>query len=241
MNYLDWIIIIFILLCMIVGSQRGLIKEAVNVVGTIIPLALSFSLMGPVASLFYKFFPFFSFGLVGINLSALNILVYQIVSFAIVFFLLNIILNVILSLTNVVDKLLNLLVIVKPISSLLGAVVGILSGYVTAFIILLILSVPFSASKTFHESTINNFILDKTPIFTSLTSSIRSATEDIYNLTVDIANDTNSLQNVNTYNLQMLDIMLKYNIITIDSVDSLIEQNKLGDIKNLNSVLDKYR
>lgn len=241
MNYLDGIIIIFILLCAIVGSQRGVIKEGVNVIGTILLILLSFTLMGPVSSLFYKFFPFFSFGLVGINLSALNILVYQIVSFAVVFFVLNIILNIILSITNIVDKLINLLVLVKPISALLGGIVGIISGYVVAFIILLILSVPFSASKTFHDSKINNFILDKTPIFTPLTSDIRNATNDIYNLTIKIANDTNSLNNVNIYNLEMLDIMLKYNIVSVETVDDLILQNKLGDIKNLNQILNQYR
>ena len=241
MNLLDGIIIIFVLLCMVMGSKRGVIRETVNVIGNIVLLALSFSLMGSVANMLYKFMPFLNLGLLDINLSALNILVYQIIAFAIVFFVLNLILRIILAVTNIVDLLLNLLAVVKPFSSFLGAIVGLLSGYITAFIILIILSVPFSSSKTFHESKLNSFILEKTPIFTSLTTNLRNATNDIYILTTTISNDTNKLSKANVYNLQILNIMLKYHIISIDTVDELIQKNKLGDISNLNSILYQYR
>lgn len=44
----------------------------------------------------------------------------------------------------------------------------------------------------------------------------------------------------NQFNLETLDLFLKYNIITIDSVDKLVEKNKLV-IDNINSVLKNYR
>ena len=41
-------------------------------------------------------------------------------------------------------------------------------------------------------------------------------------------------------NEEVLDLMLKYNFITVESTDKLIEQNKL-QINNIESVLEKYR
>lgn len=241
MNIIDIVIILFILMCMVSGLKRGFIKETVDVVGNIIMLILSFSLMGNVAEYLYQFMPFLNLGLLGITLSALNILVYQIISFAIIYFILNIIFRVILNITKVVDKLINSLLIFHTTSSILGAVVGLISGYLFVFVILVIVSIPLASNSYLHESKLNNFILTKTPILTGLTTNISSATSDIYELTEAISKDKDKLKNSNKYNLKVLDIMLKYNIVSIDTVDDLVEKDKLSDIKNINSVLKKYR
>lgn len=42
------------------------------------------------------------------------------------------------------------------------------------------------------------------------------------------------------FNLETIDLFLKYNIITVDAVETLNEKDKL-QIDHLESVLDKYR
>ncbi len=241
MNLLNVIIILFILLCMVTGLKRGFIKETVNVVGNVVILIISFLFMNSLATILYQFLPFINLGLLDISLSALNILVYQIISFGIIYFILNAILRIIISLTNIIDKLINALVIIRPVSSFLGMIVGFISGYVITFIILLILSIPFSTNNTFYSSSIGNFILEKTPIFASLTTNIRNTTKEIYSLANTIKNDNQRIKNSNQYNLEVLDIMLKHKLISVETIDNLIEQGKLGDIKNINKVLNKYR
>ena len=48
------------------------------------------------------------------------------------------------------------------------------------------------------------------------------------------------VDDANEFNLETLDLFLKYKVITVESTETLIEQKKL-DIKNIDSVLDKYR
>ena len=236
LNIVDILIIIFILLCIVTGCNRGIIKEGMNVLGTILMVVISFSLMGTLANAFYKFLPFFPLGLGKINLTA-----YQILAFAIIFSILNLIFRIILTITNIVDKLLNALIIMKPVSSFLGGIVGFISGVVVSFVILLILSVPLSGFKTFHESKITNFILDKTPLFALLTQNITNATNDIYKLVSNINDEEEKIKNANKYNLEAMDIMLKYKLITPENLEILQKQNKLNSITGIENIINKYK
>ena len=241
MNIIDVIVILFILLCIVSGLKRGVIKEAVYVLGNILILILSFSLMGVFAKILYGFMPFFNFGLLGISLSALNILVYQIISFVILYLIFSSIFRLVLSVTKVIDKLINSLLIFHGLSSILGGIVGFIGGLLVSFVLLIIISVPLADNVYFHESKVADLVLNHTPILTGLTRNMNSATNDIYILTRKISKDSNKIANSNTYNLEILDIMLKYNLVSVDTIDQLVEQNKLSDLKNINSILNKYR
>lgn len=241
MNIVNIMIILFILMCIITGFKRGIIRESINVVGNFLIIIISFMLMGNVGNFLCQHLPFLTTGLLGISLSSLNILLYQIIAFALIFFILSFVFKLILTLTKIVDKLINSLLIFHTTSSILGGIVGFFGGYITVFVILLVVSVPLANNSTLHNSIGNTIILKKTPILTGLTAPISNATNDIYNVTVKIAQDPNKLQNSNQYNLEILDIMLKYNVVSIDEIDTLISQNKLNDIKNVNNILQKYR
>ncbi len=243
MNFVDGIIIIFILLAAVAGFKRGVIRETIGVVGNFLCLVLAFLFMPMLANFFYDYVPFLSLGLFDITLSALNILVYQIVSFAICYLILTTILRLVMSITNIVDKLINALIIFTIPSKILGAVVGLISGYITVFVILLVLSIPFSNAKyvSLHESKLNNFILNNTIILSGITKPITNTTSDIYTLSVKISKDDNRVANSNEYNLKMLDLMMKYKIVNYDTVNKLIDNGKLNDIRGYEKVVDKYK
>lgn len=240
-NIIDVIVILFILLCIVSGFKRGVIKETVNVVGNLVVLILSFSLMGSVAKILYGFMPFFNFGLLGISLSALNLLVYQIIAFVIIYLILSFVFRLVLSVTKVIDQLVNSLMIFHAASSVLGGIVGFIGGFLISFVILIIISVPLADNVHFHESKAADLILNHTPVLTGLTRNITSATGDIYTLTQRINKDRRKLENSNLYNLEILGIMLKYHVVSVDEVDQLVEQGKLSDLKNINSILNQYR
>ena len=241
MNLFDIGIIFFILLAGVAGFKRGFIKETVSVLGNVIILVLAFYLMKPVANIMYGFLPFFSLGFLGISLSALNILVYQIISFALCYLLLSVLLRCILMLTNVVDMILKVLIILELPSKILGLIAGFISGYITVFIILIILSVPLANSNYFHESKFSDNIINNTILLSDVSKPISRCTTDIYELSNKINNDNDRVKNSNKYNLQILDILMKYDVIDYDTVGKLTTSGKLSDIKNINSVTDKYK
>ena len=45
----------------------------------------------------------------------------------------------------------------------------------------------------------------------------------------------------NTNDLKVIDIMLKYDVVSTDFIDDVKETGKLDDISGLDSVIDKYR
>ncbi len=82
-----------------------------------------------------------------------------------------------------------------------------------------------------------NKILYNTPVLSDYTSSFTNSVEEIYDLGVKVSNKEIS---TNEANLETLDIMLKHNVVDKSTVEKLINQNKLDDVKNTNSVLNKY-
>ena len=240
LNIVDIIIILFILLCMITGFKRGFIRETINLIGNIIVIILSYKFMAPLASVLYKYVPFFDLGFFGMPLTSLNILIFQILAFLLCYLLFTLILNIIVNITNVVDNIVNSLIMFKALSSILGMIVGLIAGFIATFIILIILSVPLYKSNYFHKSPVANFILDKTPVMSNATKNIREATEDIYKISVEINSDKNYKENAKKYDREVLDSMLKYKVITYDNAKMLNDEHKLDNIENVDELLKTY-
>jgi hypothetical protein len=77
MNILDAVIIVFLLIGALAGYRRGLVKQAVLLVGLVVVLVLSFYIRVPVSTFFYKNLPFFNFDGLFHGISVLNILLYD--------------------------------------------------------------------------------------------------------------------------------------------------------------------
>lgn len=241
LNIVDALIIIVLLLATINGFKRGFIRGLVSLVGNIIVLILSYKFMGPLASVFYKYVPFFDSGFFGISITSLNILLFQIIAFALCFIFFTLILNMIETITSIADKLIDNLIIFKALSSFLGMIVGFISGYIAVFVILLIISVPFYNSEYLYKSTFANFIINKTPILASSTKSLRSARDDIYRISTEINDDKNYKKHSSKYDYEVFESLLKYKVITYDNAKTLKEQDKLNNIKGVSKLIEKYK
>ena len=73
-NIFGVVIVLLILLCGVLGSKRGILKELVVIVGTIVVFAIAFFLKDPLASFFCTYLPFFNFKIPLGNLVSLNII-----------------------------------------------------------------------------------------------------------------------------------------------------------------------
>lgn len=235
---LNIIIILIILMFGVVGFKNGIFKEGVSFIGTIIVFFISFLFKGMIGNVLCKLLPFFTFGGNLKGLVSINILVYQLIGFFILFSILMIAYHILMFATKILQKIVDLTIILTLPSKILGGIIGLFKGYLIMFIILLVLMLPFKDNELFTSSSFADYILNHTIIISSYTNDLSNTIEKITDLTIGISKgsiDTNSA------NLQIIDTMLKYGIVDAHTIDQLVVLDKLDSIKNLDSVLDNYK
>ena len=233
----DLIIIAFVLLGAYVGAKRGFTRELVSVIGFIVCIILAFLLKNPIASFLYDHLPFFSFGGILKGVTALNILLYEVIAFLITLSLLGIALSLVKVLTNLFEKFLSATIILGIPSKILGGILGALEWIALSYIVLFFLALPVFNNKISDESIIYKSL---TPIVSKFNKDINNTAvvfEEFKNLKEEYKNSTDT----NQFNLDSLDLMLKYRIIDVESATKLYKKGKFKTIYNIESILDKYK
>ena len=232
-NIFSVVIVLLILLCGVLGSKRGILKEIVVIVGTIAVFILAFFLKDYVASLFCQYLPFLNFKIPLGNLISLNIIFYQLLAFLILVIVFRLILQILIDVTGIFSKIINATIILALPNKLLGFIVGLIEGYILMFIILNVIAIPMSGSKLFMESSVRKYIVNSTPVLKDTIGGLNYAIEDVLSL--------NSENNQNDNDLKVIDIMLKYKTVSIEFIDTVKETGKLDSITGLDNVINKYR
>jgi len=233
-SIIDAIVILFILLCGVIGFKEGVIKKLSSVIGLVLVVVIAFSLKGKISVYFYENLPFFNFWGVFKGVQALNIIFYEMLAFVIIASVLMIAYNILLGITGLIEKLLKATVILSIPSKILGFIVGLIEGYVWTYIILFIITLPIFNVPGIHEAKTTNYILKETPILSKYTEK----TLDIYNNVYTIVSERKDKTN-EQINEESLDLMLKYDIITIDSAEKLIDKNRI-EVSD-KSFLEEYK
>lgn len=205
MNLVDIFFLLVILVFGLIGLKRGFFKELVLTVGYFILLIVSYKLITPTTNLIIS--------LVKVGNNPLNILIYQIIAFIVVFIILNIIFQLIIFLTNILEKLLNVTIVLGIFSKILGFILGLIKGLLVSYLLSLLFTLPmFNNIPMFKNSTIKKEILTKTP-----------------NIKLNqIVNEISKLDiNNKDFNKKVLEILIKYNIITKEKVIDMIKSGKI--------------
>ena len=232
-NIFSIVIVLLILLCGVLGSKRGILKELVIIVGTIVVFAIAFFLKDPIASFFCTYLPFFNFRIPLGNLISLNIIFYQLIAFLLVIIVLRLILQILIDVTGIFSKIINATIILALPNKLLGFVVGLLEGYILMFIILNVIAIPMSGSELFMSSGVRQFIVNDSPVLKDCLGGLNYAIDDVLSLS--------SSDDKNTNDLKVIDIMLKYKTVSVEFMDNVKKTGKLDYISGLDGVIDKYR
>lgn len=233
LNVIDIILILVLLMGAIAGFKRGVIKSATMFIGSIIVILLSFSLKNPISKVLYAYLPFFNFAGDFEGLTTLNILIYEALSFVLIYILLMTILQVIIKITGLFEKILNFTIILGIPSKLLGAVFGFFEAYLFAFVAIFLLSqIPYT-NTYITNSNIALTINTSSPVLSDITKKYYDSFTEIISI-----KDQN-MHDKNEYNLKCLDILLKYDIVDKASVEKLLDNGKLV-IKDAENVLNKY-
>ncbi len=236
MNIIDILILIFLLLGAFVGFKQGFTKSLVSFVGNILVIVLAFFLKNPVSEFLMSVGPFFEFGGIIKGITVLNIAVYEIIAFLLVFSVLMVLLNVLLLATGVLEKILTITIVLGLPSKVLGAIVGFIKNYILAFFILYLLSMPNFVDVDFiKDSEFREPILRNTPLLSNIASSTLEVLDEFKGLSDKYLDSTDS----NQFNLETLDLFLKYKIVTVDTVKKLEESGKI-DIDGIETIIAKY-
>ena len=236
-NIFDIGIILVFIMFLIVGFKRGVIKEAVSLIAIILVFVLSFSLKGIIGNILCVMFPFVQFSGSLRGMVSLNILIYQLIAFMIVFIIFLSVYEVSLRISKFLQKIVNATIILWLPSKVLGGVVSFLKGYLIVFIVFFILMIPFGNVSLFKESKCIQFMLHSTPVLSSYANAFTSSVDEVIDLSTK--GSSNKIT-VNDANLRAIDIMLKYDIVDKKTIESLIEVHKLDSVEDLDSVLSKY-
>lgn len=237
MNIIDLLIIIFILIGTAVGFKRGFTSSLFNFVGVILVIIIAYFLKNPISEFLMNFCPFFSFGGIIKGVTVLNIAVYEIIAFILVFSLLMIGLKALLMATGILETLLKFTIVLGLPSKILGAIVGLIENYIIVFFVLYILSMPNFLDVGFiKDSTYREPILKNTPILSNVAESTLAVLDEFKGLSDKYTETENS----NEFNLETLDLFLKYKVVTVDVVQKLDDSGKIK-IEGIETVLNKYK
>lgn len=236
-NILDVAIILILIMFAIVGFKRGAIKELVSLVGIIAVFIVSFSLKGILGNILCKWLPFFDFAGSLEGVKVLNILLYQLIAFLIIYSLLFSVYMIVMKISGIVQKIIHMTVILWLPSKIIGAVVAFVTGYIMVFVVLLALLIPLKDTAIFKDSSFANYIIYKTPILAASSENISTSINEIYTLGEDLSQGE---INKNQANLETMDVLLKYKIVSPKTARELVVLDKLDGISGLEKVIDKY-
>ena len=222
MNVVDVIIIALLILGGVAGFKAGVIKKLTDFIGMFVVIILAFYLKNYISVIMYENLPFFNFfGLIN-GIDTLNILLYEVIAFLVIFIALLFVLKVVLMLTGLVEKILKATVILSIPSKLLGIVVGVIGMYVYLFLILVIVSLPIFDSSFLKDSKMNNFILNNTPVLSGVSEEIIDIYGDVYNIIDNRKNKTNE-----QLNEEILKVLIDKKVVTKESAKKLVDKNKI--------------
>lgn len=239
----DIILVLLIALGTFAGFKKGLIKSVVSLVGLVAVVIISYTLRVPLSNFLIDKMPFLSYGGNLIGLTSINVLIYNVLAFIVIFVVLYCILGIVIKITGFIDTLLKLTVIWVIPSKIGGAIVGFLETWVYLFLILFVLIQFGPTNKLVADSKVKDVILNHTPIVGTYLTGAKNAALDIYK-SVDEYNNSGT-KTMQELDLLILQIEINNGLITKEKANELIETGKLSFdnvqiAKELNKEINKW-
>jgi len=237
MNIIEIVIILFVLVIGINGWKRGFIRSVVSAVGIILVFILAFYLKNPIAEWLSLNLPFFNFWGDFKDVTIINVVIYQLIAFIIVYSILMIIYAFIVKISKFLERILKMTVILGLPSKILGFFVGIFEGLVISTIALMLLSLPVLGFELVHQSKLKTVLFESTPGISNIMGSTSQAITEI----MDLRDEFSSNSTKDRFNEKSLDIMLKYKVIKVDYAKKLVNSGKLKiNENNANAIIKNY-
>ena len=205
------VIVILLIFGFLLGFKRGFTYQLIKMLGVFIVLFLSITLKDELGLFLLNNFDVFNLN------SSISIIIYQSISFIILFFIFNLILRIILKISASFEKLLKATIILGIPSKILGGILGFIEYYIYVFLVLIIVSLPIFNLDI--KSGVANFMLNKTPIISKSGIDILDDVKDEYKKDEEINEQ------------EIIDILIKNEIISKKDVYKLIKDGKINNVE----------
>lgn len=236
MVLVDFIAVLLIAYGAYKGWKYGCFSSIISLVGTLLVFVVAFYLKNPLSTILYENLPFKTFGGIFQGITSFNILLYEGISYLICIIILSSILGIIIKVTGIVDKLINFTIVFALPSKILGLIIGALQYYIFVFIaIFVFIQLPFSADY-FNGSKFSKWILGNTPLLSNVTNDLYNSVTEVYDICVEYDNKENKEEG----DYKSLEVLLKYDIITPESVEKLVNKGKIR-IEGTDELIEKYK
>ena len=232
MNIIDIMILVLLVLGAYNGHKKGIFRSGISLIGTIVIVVIAFFLKNPISQLMYENLPFFSFKGALAVITFFNILLYEAIAYIICLIILTTILHVVITVSGVADKLIEWTFVLRLPAKIFGTLFGMAEVFVYTYMVLFVLSQIPATTEYIQNSKFANPIIEKTPILNSITKDVYSTVKEVYK-------ESSSSKDKENADVKTLEILLKYDIITPESVKKLAEKKKLK-IENTDEIIKKY-
>lgn len=212
-----------------VGFKKGFLESTIKLIGFIVAIVGAYLLKNPLSIFMYTHLPFFKFGGLFKGVSALNIMVYELIAFILVFIVLKLVINIIAKLTGMVERLLSIIFFIGIPSKILGALVG----FCKSIIILYFAIFVFKFCCNFMNFEVKESLADdivEIPVLKNVFGNSLSTLDEI----TSIARDYEDTKNKEEFNDKAINILLKYNVITEENLQILINNGKIKVVNSEN-------
>ncbi len=216
------VIVIFLVFEVINGYKKGFLESGIILLGSIILIIGSYILKNPLSVYLYTHLPFFKFDGLFRGISALNIIVYEVIAFIIVFAVLYAIYKVILLITKIADKILSLIFIIGIPNKILGAILGFLQGVVILYFVIAIFKIGSNVMGFEMRPSLADVVVE-IPVLKQTFGPSLSSLDEI----TAMAKDFEHTKDKDEFNKEAIDILLKYEVISEENLQILIDKEKI--------------
>ena len=158
-------------------------------------------------------------------------------AFIIALVVLSIVLFVIIKITGIVESVLKITVVLAIPSKILGLIVGVIQSVVVLYVFLFLVSLPILKVPYVNDSKYAKIILEKTPFISRITDGVVKTFDEISKFSDENLNKNYDSKKANK---EMLEIMLKNKVITVENARILSDKSKI-EVDNINELLERYK
>lgn len=205
------------------GYKKGFFQTTIKFITSLIAMILAYFLKTPLSSFLYLNCPFFELDGIFKGVTAINILIYEIISFFVIFIVVVIILIIISDIFKLDEKLVRFIAVIGVPNRIAGALFGALKSILFLYFGL---SLLFGVSNFFTDldlgTSLGNYIVD-IPVLKNSFGSVIDSFDQITELAVEYEN----IQDKEELNNEAIVILLEYEVISEENLELLIESGKI--------------
>lgn len=216
------LVVLIFIADIVAGYKKGFLESGVKFLKTVVAMLIAYFFKAPLSKYLYLNFPFFKLSGIFKGVTAVNILLYEVIAFFVVFILVLVILNIISSVLKLDEKVLRLVSIIGVPNKIMGAIVGGLKSIIFLYFVLSIFFVVSNFMKLDTGESLGDYIVE-IPVLKNTFGSVLDSFDQISDLAVEYEN----VQDKEQLNNESIDILLKYDIITEENLELLIKAGKV--------------